>query len=73
MRIVQPNDGINFDPNKEFVAIIFDDDQERLNMIAQLQDMEPKEGVRSYCMYPKTISLIDANHLLDRSKQIIGL
>ena len=42
-----------FDPNIEPVMIVFYDDEERLNVIKHLQDMEPKDGIRKYCIFPE--------------------
>lgn len=42
------------DTEKEPIILVFENDAERLRVIKLLTDMEPKEGVRKFCIFPGT-------------------
>jgi len=41
-----------YDSKKEPVMLIFDDDAEKDEVISHLSNMEKKDGVRKYLIYP---------------------
>lgn len=48
-------DGKVYDPEKVPVAIGFENDQDRWKTMSNIQNMEPKEGIRLYMVYPDSI------------------
>lgn len=50
MKVILRN--IEVDSNKEPIKLVFDNDQQRIEVAEHLTNMEPKEGVRSYTQFP---------------------
>jgi molecular chaperone GrpE len=56
---------IEVDSNKEPVKLIFDNDEQRMEVANHLTNMESKEGTRSYTQFPDSWSLDEMERALE--------
>lgn len=60
MKIYYGTSLIEINPQVTPVIIVFDDDNERMAVAEQIQNMAPKEAVRAYAQFPVGIVSADA-------------
>ena len=60
-----------YDPEKIPVAIGFENDQDRWKTMSNIQNMEPKEGVRMYMTFPDHLPAVQMQAEIERSVKVL--